>query len=100
MLQYRTEIIDGCLAGTGLTLSARSSEEAGGAIPPGGPLNMREQSARPVVVALQQFLGNHCIAELDQCPVDFGKVSAVQLALGLSLLRSEEGSRIVRADEG
>ncbi|MFB7014457.1 MULTISPECIES: hypothetical protein [unclassified Streptomyces] len=52
---------------------------------------MRGQSARPVVVALQQFLGNHDIAKLDQRPVDLGKVRAVQLALGLGVIRSEEG---------
>ncbi|GAA1233943.1 hypothetical protein GCM10009646_22900 [Streptomyces aureus] len=60
---------------------------------------MRGQSTRPVVVALQQFLGNHCIAEPNQRPVDLGKVSAVQLALGLGFLRSEEGARVVRADK-
>lgn len=99
MLQYRPEVVDGFQAGTGLTLSSCASEGAEEASPPGGPLNVRGQSARPVVVALQQFLGNYCIAKLDQRPVDLGKVSAVQLTLGLSFLRSEEGTRVVRADQ-
>lgn len=77
VLQYRPEVIDSCLAVTGPTLLERSSEEAEEASPPGGPLNMRRQSAWPVVVALQQFFGNHDIAELDQRPVDPGEVSAV-----------------------
>ncbi|MFE7277251.1 transposase [Streptomyces sp. NPDC057623] len=52
-LQYRTETIDGCLVGTGLSLTAQSSEAAEEAVPPGGALNMPGQLARPGVVALQ-----------------------------------------------
>ncbi|WP_233227469.1 transposase [Streptomyces sp. I4(2020)] len=52
-LQYRPDVIDGCLAGTGLALAAQSSEAAEEAMPPAGPLDMPRQLARPVVVALQ-----------------------------------------------
>ena len=68
-------------------------------MPPAGPLNVPGQSARPVVVALQQFLGNHDIAKLDKRPVDLGKVRGVQFALGLSVIRSKEGARVVGADQ-
>ena len=51
-LQYRPDVINGCLTGTDLPL-AHSSEAAEEAIPPAGPLDMPGQSARPVVVALQ-----------------------------------------------
>lgn len=52
-LQYRPDAIDGCLAGTGLSLTAQASEAAEEAVPPGGTLNMPGQLARPGVVALQ-----------------------------------------------
>lgn len=52
-IQYRPDVVDGCLVGTGLSLPAHSSEDSEEAVPPGGALDMPRQLARPGVVTLQ-----------------------------------------------
>nr|WP_235787047.1 transposase [Streptomyces mutabilis] len=52
-VQYRPDVVDGCLVGTGLSLTTQSSEDSEEAVPPGGSLNMPRQLARPSVVTLQ-----------------------------------------------
>ncbi|MEU3855513.1 transposase [Streptomyces sp. NPDC029554] len=46
-LQCRPDVIDGCLARTGLALAEQSSEAADEAMPLAGPLDMPMQLARP-----------------------------------------------------
>lgn len=61
---------------------------------------MPGQLARSVVIALHKFFGKNRIGKVVQGPTDLAEIIRMQMPLGLSLVRAQEGSRVVCADEG
>ena len=53
---------------------------------PTGALACEGSWLGPSVVALQQFLGNRHVLEVDQRPIDLSEISSVQLTFGPGLM--------------